>query len=123
MRLVSDERPGTVYELRVLGTWLERLRGLLGTGPDAAPVMLVRCRSIHTFGMGYALDVALVGERGKVLAVRRALEPRTTLSHPRACCVLERPASAEPWVEEGEHLRVTSLVLGFEGACAAGGEA
>ena len=109
MRLVSDERPGTVYELRVLGTWLERLRGLLGTGPDAAPVMLVRCRSIHTFGMGYALDVAFVGERGEVLKVERGLEPRRFAAHPEACCVMERPARDGPWVEEGEHLWACSL--------------
>ena len=67
VRLVSDERPGVMHELRLLSTWGERLRGLLGTGPDAEPAMLVRCGSVHTFGMTYALDVALVGELGEVL--------------------------------------------------------
>lgn len=104
VRLVSDEREGLALELRVLSTWTERLRGLLGTRDDAGPVMLVRCGSIHTYGMTYPLDVALVGERGEVLLVRRGLGPRAVLSHPGARCALERPAGPGPWPEEGEHL-------------------
>lgn len=116
MLLASEERPGIVYELRVLRTWAERLRGLLGTGADAAPVLLVRCGSIHTFGMRYPLDVALVDERGEVLVARRRLPPRAVLSHPLARCALERPAAAGAWVEEGEHLRVVAPVAGREPA-------
>ena len=36
-RLLCDERPGEELEVTVLSTWRERLRGLLGTGPDAPP--------------------------------------------------------------------------------------
>lgn len=104
VRLVSDERDGLEFELRVLSTWAERLRGLLGTQEDAVPVLLTRCSSIHTYGMGYHLDVALVGKLGEVLLVRRGLGPREVLSHRDACCVLERPAGPDPWPEEGEHL-------------------
>ncbi|MBM6675724.1 DUF192 domain-containing protein [Olsenella uli] len=108
-RLASDERPGLTLELRVLTTWAARLRGLLGTGPDADPVMLARCPSVHTFGMRYPIDVALVGERGEVLAVRRSVPPRELVSHPEACCAIERPAAAGEWLEEGEHLWVTAV--------------
>lgn len=108
-RLSSDERPERVLELRVLTTWAERLRGLLGTGPDAAPVMLARCPSIHTFGMRYPLDVALVGELGEVLLVRRRLPPRELLAHPDACCAIERPAAEGEWIEEGEHLWIVAV--------------
>lgn len=109
VRLVSDERGGLVYELRVLSTWAERLRGLLGTRSDAVPVLLTRCSSIHTYGMSYPLDVALVGELGEVLLVRRGLGSREVLSHPDARCVLERPAAPGPWPEEGEHLWVAAV--------------
>lgn len=109
MRLVSDERPGTTYELVALGTWAERVRGLLGTGPDAPAVLLTRCGSIHTFGMRYPLDVAFVGERGEVLRVRRALLPGSLCSHPDAACVIERPAREGAWLEEGEHLWASSV--------------
>ncbi len=97
----------------MLGTWAERLRGLLGTGPDAGPVMLSRCGSIHTFGMRYPLDVALVGERGEVLAVRRGLVPRAFFSHPDAVCAIERPAVEGAWLEEGEHLWVVAVGVGL----------
>lgn len=108
-RLASDERPERVIELRVLTSWAQRLRGLLGTGPAAGAVMLARCPSIHTFGMRYPIDVALVGELGEVLLVRRALPPREFLAHPDACCAIERPAREGAWLEEGEHLWVTSV--------------
>lgn len=115
-RLTSDERPEVFYDLRVLSTWAERLRGLLGTNEGAAPVLLVRCPSIHTFGMRYPLDVALVGELGEVLAVRRGLPPREFLGHPEACCAIERPASPGEWIEEGEHLWVTAVAPGTIGS-------
>ncbi|WP_417229353.1 hypothetical protein [Thermophilibacter sp.] len=109
VRLASDERPGLVHELRVLSTWAERLRGLLGTTPDATPVLLVRCPSVHTFGMRYEFDVALVGELGEVLVVRRSLRPREFLSHPEAVCAIERPARPGEWLEEGDHLWVVAV--------------
>lgn len=102
-------------DLRVLCTWTERLRGLLGTGADTEGVLLSRCGSIHTFGMRYALDVAFVGEWGEVLRVCRGIGPRCTASCHGARCVIERPAREGPWVEEGEHLwaaAVTAEALG-----------
>lgn len=109
VRLVSDERDGLVFEFRVLSTWAERLRGLLGTREDAGPVLLTRCGSVHTYGMRYPIDVALVGELGEVLCVRRALAPREVLGHARACLALERPSGEGPWPEEGEHLWVAAV--------------
>ena len=115
VRLVSDERPGVMHELRLLSTWGERLRGLLGTQDDAGAVLLLRCASVHTFGMTYDLDVALVGELGEVLLVRRAVPPRTFVSHPDACCTIERPACLGAWLEEGEHLWISALSAGATG--------
>lgn len=115
VRLVSDEHPQTRLELRLLSTWGERLRGLLGTEEDAQAVMLARCASVHTFGMAYDLDIALVGELGEVLLVRRAVPARTFVSHPDACCVIERPAQTGAWLEEGEHLWISALSAGTTG--------
>ena len=115
-RLRSDERPEVTYELVVLGGWLERLRGLLGTGPDARPVMLVRCGSIHTFGMTYPIDVAFLGELGEVLSVRRSVAPRELCSCIDAACVIERPAREGEWLAEGEHLWIASVSADAAGA-------
>lgn len=71
--------------------------------------MLLRCGSVHTFGMSYPIDVAFVGERGEVLEVRRGVGPGEFLSSPGAECTIERPANGGRWVEEGEHLWVVSL--------------
>ena len=108
-RLRSDERPGEVLEVTVLSAWRDRLRGLLGTDEDAPAVLLTLCSSIHTFGMRYPLDVAFIGERGEVLLVKRGLSPGRGASHPRARCVVERPACEGGWLEEGEHLWACSI--------------
>lgn len=110
-RFGIDERPGAAVEARVLNSWAQRLRGLLGTGPGAEPVVLTRCSSVHTFGMTYALDVAFVGETGEVVDVVRGLSPGKVVSDARAWCVFERPAQEGDWLAAGEHLW-TSAVWG-----------
>lgn len=88
----------------MLNTWSEKLHGLLGTGPNAAPVMLTRCSSVHTVGMAYALDLAFVGERGEVLEVHRGVGPGSLVSCEEASCVVERPSAQGEWLASGEHL-------------------
>ena len=113
------EKDSPTLGFRVLSSWFERLVGLLGTGPSAQPVVLMRCGSIHTYGMAYPIDVALVGSRGEVLASERALPlaseralpPCRVFSHAVAFCAFERPASPCPWPLAGETLRVTSLLF------------
>ena len=116
-RLKSDERPQATYEFVVLSSWTERLRGLLGTGRDARPVLLVRCGSVHTFGMRYPIDLAFVGEQGEVLMVRRGVGPGHVCSCAGAECVAERPAVEEgEWPVEGEHLWIVSVSADAAGA-------
>lgn len=87
---------------RTLRGWAERLRGLLGTDELATPVALVDCSSIHTFGMRYPIDVALVRSDGRVLRSWRGLPPGRVLSSRGAWLALERPARAGAWVRAGE---------------------
>ncbi len=109
VRLEADEVPGEVLEARMLGTWAGRLKGLLGTGADADPVLLMRCSSVHTFGMGYPLDLAFIGERGEVLEVARSVGPGRVVSCEGAFCVLERPARDGAWPCGGQHLWVRAV--------------
>jgi hypothetical protein len=90
-----------VIEARVLSGFAERLRGLLGTSDKASPVILERCHAIHTFGMGYPIDVAFVSARGKVTCSERGVCPGRHLSSRKACWVLERPSDAGPWPQQG----------------------
>lgn len=93
------------------GFW-ERLRGLLGTRPSMGPLpcpdLLVfpRCRSIHTVGMAYPIDVAFLDGRGIVLGACKALGPGHMASCPGASCAVEREASLVPWVSVGDRLGI-----------------
>jgi uncharacterized membrane protein (UPF0127 family) len=58
-------------------TFLSRLVGLLGTAAiaDGGGLWIVPCRSVHTLGMRYPIDVAFLDERGIVIGVLEGLPP------------------------------------------------
>lgn len=99
-----DSRATLSFE--VLKGWREKLKGLLGTNRHAEPVVLCGCSSVHTFGMRYSLDVALVSRNGAVLASRRSMPPRRVLSAYGAHYAFERPSSAAPWPTCGSWVSV-----------------
>jgi uncharacterized membrane protein (UPF0127 family) len=89
-------------------TFSERLRGLLGTSPDTLrfdALHIVPCKGIHTFGMTYAIDVAFLDRRRRVIRVKRNLLPKKICpAPPGTVSVLERPAQPSPWLVRGEVL-------------------
>lgn len=92
---------------RVLSSVRQRLCGLLGTkrGQETArPVALVDCGSVHTLGMAYGIDVALVDASGTVLAIWRGMRPGHVFGARGAVCALERPMSRAPWPKRGSRL-------------------
>ena len=96
VRLINPSR-GLVVAARVrlaLGPW-SRARGLLGGPPLASDeaLLLRPCNAVHTFFMGYAIDVLFVGSDGVVLAVRPAMGPwRMTRWVAGARATIELPA-------------------------------
>ncbi|HST40769.1 MAG TPA: DUF192 domain-containing protein [Conexibacter sp.] len=71
-------------------TPLARLRGLAGLGaPHGVALLLPRTRSVHTFGMRFALDLVWLDRDGRVLRVDRAVPPRRLRACRRARAVLE----------------------------------
>ena len=72
---------------RLLGlAWLDR--------GEAGPGLLIpRCRSVHTFGMRFELDVVFLDGSGRPLAVRRRVPPRRFAWQRGAAAVLEIPAA------------------------------
>lgn len=99
-----QKAPG--MDVCLLASWGERLRGLLGSDDQARPVMLVGCRSIHTFGMAYPIDLVFVDDDGAVLKACLAVPPGRVVSSHRARHVIERPASSRPWPHVGERMRI-----------------
>ena len=91
--------------------WRSRLLGLawLKSLPPNHALLLARCRSIHTLGMRFAIDVAFLDAHGRVVAVEPALPPRRVVGEFGAEAVLETPAGeVERFLAAGAGLVVTS---------------
>jgi uncharacterized membrane protein (UPF0127 family) len=71
--------------------WSQRLRGLAFAGPRG-PLHIPRCRSVHTFGMRYALDLVWLDARGRIVRVDLAVPPRRVRTCRAARSVIEIPA-------------------------------
>jgi hypothetical protein len=71
-----------------------RLLGLahLDRGQAGPGLLIPRCRSVHTFGMRFELDLVFLGAGG-ALAVRRGVPARRLVSQNGALAVLELPAA------------------------------
>ncbi len=106
MVLCRSTAAGKTLAFRALRGWREKLVGLLGTSAEARPVALCGCSSIHTVGMGYPIDVALVSRDGKVLAARRDMPPFRLMHAPGAYYAFERPCSCESWPDAGSWLAI-----------------
>jgi uncharacterized membrane protein (UPF0127 family) len=76
VRLQLDGRtiPLRVYEAN---GFLSRARGLLGSAPlgDHEALWIRPCKSVHTLGMRYAIDVVFLDRRQRVIAVLHAVQP------------------------------------------------
>ncbi|MCL2679980.1 MAG: DUF192 domain-containing protein [Coriobacteriia bacterium] len=94
--------------IKTATTHYDRMKGLLGTRQhqlDFDALHLIPCKGVHTFGMKYALDLAFLDRRGRVIALRRNIAPnRMCQSPPGTKSVLERPTSKSRWLKPGEHL-------------------
>jgi uncharacterized membrane protein (UPF0127 family) len=78
---------------RVARTFRDRLVGLAWRRePPAEGLLLPRTRSVHTFGMRFALDLHWLDAAGGVVRVDRAVPPRRLRTCLRARGVLELPA-------------------------------
>lgn len=90
--LPAADVAGRTYPLAV--SRLSRLLGLalLDRGRAGPGLVIPRCRSVHTFGMRFALDVAFLDERGSVLFRRRGVPPWRVVGRRDAVAVLETPA-------------------------------
>ena len=78
MRVVNRTREIVLGEkVRTAGTFLSRLVGLLGTPAiaEGEGLWIVPCRSVHTLGMRYPIDVAFLDARGVVVGILEGFPP------------------------------------------------
>jgi uncharacterized membrane protein (UPF0127 family) len=81
----------TVHEATTFGS---RLLGLafLKALPTGHALLIPACRSVHTFGMRFPLDIVFLDEQGRTLRTAPATPPRRVVACPRAFAVLETNA-------------------------------
>lgn len=96
---VKLERTGVVVaaQVDIAASLSQRLQGLLGRAALATGegMFLPACRSIHTCGMRFPIDVVFVDRHGAVVALCKSLPPwRMTPVAWRAWGALELPSGA-----------------------------
>jgi uncharacterized protein len=78
--------------VRVAVTRRARLLGLAGLPAPPCGLLLPRTRSVHTFGMRFALDLLWLDARGRVLRRDTDVPPRRVRTCRGARAVAEWPA-------------------------------
>ncbi|CAM5422205.1 DUF192 domain-containing protein [Streptomyces abikoensis] len=90
--------PVAAIPLEIAASYRARTRGLLGRDGIDGAILLTPAGSIHTFRMRFAIDVAYLDRRFRVLAVRTMKPGRLGAPRLRARHVLEAEAGAmEKW--------------------------
>ena len=80
--------------IAVANSGWRRLRGLAGRRhpPDGWALLFPRCRSVHTFGMRFPIDVVFLDEAGWPIEIRQGVRPGRVVICRRADAVLELQA-------------------------------
>lgn len=104
--LTVDDRP--VGDVEVADSYGTRRKGLLGRDGITGAIWLRPCRHVHTMGMRFTIDVALVDGSGRVLLVQTMPPRRFSAVRWRCRSVLETEAGVlERWgVRAGVQLAV-----------------
>ena len=78
----------------VADSWWRRFRGLAfrTRPPEGWALLFPRCRSVHTFGMRFPIDVVFVDERGCPIHIERDVRPGRLVTYRSAAAVLETKA-------------------------------
>lgn len=96
LRAVNTTR-GTLLgdRVRVADSGLTRIVGLLGERglSSGDGLLIVPSQGVHTWGMQFPIDIAVLNDDWSVMAIRSAMQPfRVTRMFWRAAAVLELPA-------------------------------
>lgn len=79
--IATNQTKGSLLaeKIWVAQSFFERLKGLIGEKPlEGCEALLIPfCNGVHTFGMGFPIDVIYLDREGKVLAALSALKPNS----------------------------------------------
>ena len=82
------------FEVPLATTRRSRLLGLALLARERAGegLLIPRCRSVHTFGMRFPLDLIFLDDGGRVVELRRSVPPGKVVRCPPGAAVLELPS-------------------------------
>src|SRR3954466_12811188 len=88
--------PGGGLTIAVADRPAARLAGLarMRAMPPRTGLLIPRCRSVHTLGMRFALDLIWLDGDGRVVDVTAHARPRRVVSRRHARAVVEVPSGA-----------------------------
>lgn len=90
--LVRDDE--VLSSLEIAETFWARTKGLLGRNGIKETIWIKPCRSVHTFGMRFSIDVAFLDSNQVVIEVRQLRPNRITRPYLKARSVIEAEAGA-----------------------------
>lgn len=95
VQVVAECGMPVARSVRVVGTFLGRLVGVLGGWPGGGDgILLTPCRAVHTFFLREPLDVAFLAADGTVLRLVEAMPPWRVARCAGAWATLELPPSS-----------------------------
>ena len=96
LKLLATEDIGAGLTLHVASAYNARRKGLarMDAMPPDHALHIMRCNSIHTMGMRFALDLVWLAKDGRVMRVDENVAPRTFRLCTRARTVIETRAGA-----------------------------
>ena len=95
IQLLNSDGKVVVRSLEVARSLQSRIRGLLGRDrlPCGEALLIERCRSIHMFGMRFAIDAVFLDREMRILRIVSELRPWQLACGPRqSLAVLELAA-------------------------------
>lgn len=96
--------------IAIADSFWSRFRGLLGRSglAEGEGLLISPCRSIHCFGMKFAIDAIFLDKDYRVVSIHPDLQPRAMASNRKARHVLELKAgdTARHNIQVGEQLRI-----------------
>lgn len=108
LKVLNSPHPDAIemegLPVRMLETFRDKALGLLRSGKHSPAAALMRCSSVHTFGMKYPLDLAFIDRDGHVLRICQNVKPGDIRSKFGSWAVLERPASRRTWLRQGQRV-------------------
>lgn len=96
IKVINQQMGSVIPEVRLADTAALRMKGLLGSQPLSMQqgLLITPCNSVHTFGMGYSIDVVYLNKKNKVIKIIEALKPTRISGCLTASKVLEIAAGS-----------------------------